>query len=568
MNGNELVYGVNDKPPLVTLAFLGLQHVILMSVYLVLVVIVVRASDLSNATAMNAVRMGMIALALTSALQALRPPFGSGFLAVPVVSAIYLKASLLAAGAGGFPLVLGMTIFAGILEMILSRFLYRLRAIFPPGISGFIITIVGIELGLEGIRQFLGVTNTGALDFEKHLFIGLLTLSIMVGLSIWWRGVLKQLCSFIGLSIGLVAAYFLGAIDPTKLAALHAAPVLDLPDPSFIAYHFSWSILVPFLVAAMAATLRTIGVITTCQKINDSSWKTPALKSIKGGVLADGMGAIIAGLCGTPGISTAPSLVGVSKATGATSRYIAFAVSLLFLLFALLPKIASLLLIIPLSVIGPALMFTASFMIVGGIEVMASHNIDTRMTYVIGFALLFGLSRELYPTFYGELPHLLRAITCTSLSLSVVIALFMHLIFRIGIQKQAVVSWVDGKSITPEKLRHFILEHGKQWNIRAELMDRIASSIAEIVQHIRAANLLHGKILLTLRYDQVDIVVQIQYEGDLLVLPLINRMKVFFLEEEAFSFGLTGFLTGVYPDKFEQSIVHDQALLKLYFSIQ
>ena len=98
-----------------------------------------------------------------------------------------------------------------------------------------------------------------------------------------------------------------------------------MPDPSFVSYDF-WPGLIPaFLIAGLAAALRTVGVVTTCQKINDRDWKRPAMKSIEGGVLADGLGCVGAGLLGTMGMNTGPSLVGVAKASGATSRYIAFA---------------------------------------------------------------------------------------------------------------------------------------------------------------------------------------------------------------------------------------------------
>ena len=42
--------------------------------------------------------------------------------------------------------------------------------------------------------------------------------------------------------------------------------------------------------------LRTVGVITTCQKINDSDWRRPDLGPIQGGILADGIGCVVGGL--------------------------------------------------------------------------------------------------------------------------------------------------------------------------------------------------------------------------------------------------------------------------------
>jgi hypothetical protein len=63
---------------------------------------------------------------------------------------------------------------------------------------------------------------------------------------------------------------------------------------------------------------------STCQKINDTDWKRPDLGPIQRGILADGIGCMVGGLLGVMGMNIAPSLVGVSKATGATRRYIAF----------------------------------------------------------------------------------------------------------------------------------------------------------------------------------------------------------------------------------------------------
>ncbi|WP_010653924.1 uracil-xanthine permease family protein [Fluoribacter dumoffii] len=567
MDGNELIYGVNDKPPLLKLILLGLQHTLLMSVYLVLIIIVVRTSKLTDEIAVDAVRVGMISLAMATTLQALKPPFGSGFLAAPVVSAIYFKASLLAAELGGLPLVLGMTVFAGLLEILFSRLLYHLRVIFPPGISGFIIVIVGIELGLEGLRQFLGVAKVGTHHFDIHFFIGLFTLSTMIGLSIWWRGIIKLICSFIGLVSGFIVAFLLGAINPEKIALLKTIPYFALPNFSFVSYQFSPALILPFFIASIAAALRTIGVITTCQKINDPNWKNPDLKSIKSGVFADGVGSVIAGLFGIPGISTGPSLVGISSAAGATSRYIAFTTSIILLILSLCPKFVSILLIIPLSVVGPALMFTASFMIVGGFQVMTSRNIDARMTYVIGFALLFGLSKEIYPKFYASLPHALQSIASTSLSLSVFVALVLHLIFRLGIRKDAVITFEKEKDLSKDELNYFIYQNGKNWSINTTIMDRIALTTGEVVQHLRRTHLAEDAVDVRLSYDQVDFIVHIKYLGDLLLLPFVNQGKKIFLEEESFSYGLTDFLTGVYPDKFERFMVKNEAHIKLYFII-
>ena len=81
---------------------LGLQHTSLICVYLVLIPIITKAAAAPHEVMVSAVSLGMIALAAAAVLQALRAgPFGSGYLAVPVYSAIYLGPSVMAAKAGG-----------------------------------------------------------------------------------------------------------------------------------------------------------------------------------------------------------------------------------------------------------------------------------------------------------------------------------------------------------------------------------------------------------------------------------------------------------------------------------
>jgi NCS2 family nucleobase:cation symporter-2 len=143
----DLLYTVDKLPPWPRLLFLGLQHAMLLSVYLVLIVIVFRHAGASHAATLNALSFGMIALAISTALQSIwKGPVGSGYLAPPVFSAIYIGPAVLAADIGGLPAVFGMTMFAGLVEIGLAPLLPRLRALFPTAISGFIVAIVGLQL--------------------------------------------------------------------------------------------------------------------------------------------------------------------------------------------------------------------------------------------------------------------------------------------------------------------------------------------------------------------------------------------------------------------------------------
>jgi xanthine/uracil permease len=66
----DLLYTVDELPPWPRLLFLGMQHAMLMSVYLVLIVIVFRHAGASYAATLNALSFGMIALAASTVLKA------------------------------------------------------------------------------------------------------------------------------------------------------------------------------------------------------------------------------------------------------------------------------------------------------------------------------------------------------------------------------------------------------------------------------------------------------------------------------------------------------------------
>jgi xanthine permease XanP len=152
----SLIYAVDEWPPLAKLIFLGLQQASLVTIFMVFMVLVVRESGASQQTALSTLSFAMIAVGLGAVLQCLwKGPVGSGYLAPPVPSAIYLPVALIAAEEGGLPLVFGMTMVAGAFEVILSRFLLRLRWVFPPVVTGIIIAAVGLEIGLVSLREIL-----------------------------------------------------------------------------------------------------------------------------------------------------------------------------------------------------------------------------------------------------------------------------------------------------------------------------------------------------------------------------------------------------------------------------
>src|SRR6516165_10015949 len=213
MRPESLLYAVDEVPPPSRLAILGLQYAVQVAVYLVIVVIVLRHAHVSHEVGIGVLSCACVAIAIGTALQALpRGPVGSGFLAPPVFSAIYLAPSVLAAEIGGLPLVFGMTIFAALLELLLSFCVRRLRVIFQPILAGLTVFVVGLQLGLVGIGQTLDVRHEALPQFPLHLVVTTLTLASCVGLSIWGKGAWRLFCALIALTTGVISAIAVGLI--------------------------------------------------------------------------------------------------------------------------------------------------------------------------------------------------------------------------------------------------------------------------------------------------------------------------------------------------------------------
>jgi len=273
---------------------------------------------------------------------------------------------------------------------------------------------------------------------------------------------------------------------------------------------------------------------------------------------------MVGGLLGVMGMNTAPSLVGVSKATGATSRYIAFSCAAILVVFAFIPKYAALFLLLPQPVIGAAMVFTSSFMIAGGIQIITSRNVDSRTTYVVGVSLLLGLAREVFPDYFKRATPVVDLFTGSMMSIGVLSAFLLNLIFRVGATRSVVLEFE--KSDEPvDNLEKLLRGRGRAWSVAPDVMDRAVSTTQQVFRHLADAGLMTGSPSVVMTYNDFDLTVSIRYQGALLSLPNVGVRKRFFLEEESFAYGLADFLTGVYPDRMEARSEGQNAEIRLIF---
>ena len=382
--------------------------------------------------------------------------------------------------------------------------MHRLRSLFPTEVVGVVVTMVGVSLVPTSVSQLFGVCGADQISTAGECTTGLATLAIMVSLNVWGKGKLRLFCVLIAMVAGYVLSYCFGILTNTQFSRLSIEPLIALPDITHVGWSFDARFLIPFLVAALSSTLKSVGDITTCQKINDAEWKRPDLESIGGGILVDGLSAISGGLLGGMGQSTASGSVGLSIATGATSRRIGFTVAGILLFMAFVPKLAAIFAIMPMPVIGALMVFVASFMIVTGIQIMASRMIDSRKTFIIGFSMIFGLSVELFPSLYAGIHPVIKPMFTSSLALGTISAVVLNFLFRMGISKSETTELDPGEIFT-DKIFKFMQSQGAVWGMRQEIIYRATSAVNEVMESLSSLCRVDGKVQARVSFDEFNL---------------------------------------------------------------
>jgi xanthine permease XanP len=562
---SELVYGVDDNPPLPESILLGLQHISIVTIALIFPVVIVRAIGGTPEQAGFMVSMCMFASGAGTILQALnKKGVGSGYLCPSVCGPSYLSASLLAAKTGGLSLLFGMTSVAGLFEVFLSRVMHRLRPLFPAEVTGLVVAMVGIAVIPVAVRNFVGLDATDTVTEIEELIVAFITLFAMVGINVWGKGKPKLYSVLIGMVIGYIAAYLLGILDSSHIDEILQAPLVAFPDLSYFGLSFSFVLLVPFLIAITCSSLKSVGDITTCQKINDLEWKRPDMKNIGGGILADGLSAIISGLVGAMGQSTSSSNVGLSIGTGATSRKIAFATGGILIFLAFFPKLAKIFVIMPKPVMGAALIYAVSFMIVAGFQIITSRMLDARKTFVVGIPIIVGLSVDAMPGMYANVDPWIHPLFSSSLSLATVLAVALNLILRVGIRKRQQIVLKPGVD-TPETIYAFMEQQGAAWGARREVIYRAISAMNEFFESVSTLGLAKGDVKADVSFDEFNLDIAFHYRGMPMEFAAIRPTETDLLMDEESVVKLSGFLINQYVDSIKSEIEGDLCCVQFHF---
>jgi len=435
-NAKHYEYSVNEVPPLGHLLISSVQHALLMVVSLALPILFAAQVNGTVEFTNAVVAFSMLAAGLGSILQSAGlPGLGSSYLCPNVCGPSYFSLSLSAAWVGGMPLMRGMIIIAGLVEMAMAPIVQKLKAVFPTFIIGLVVAMVGVSVISQSVTSFFGLAFRGDAVKNVDIFIGVFSLMVMVLANLWGRGFVRMYCLLVGMMAGWILALVLVPDYRADLAHMKDFPLFALPavGPEFRKIAFDLKMAIPFIVIGVSGSLKSFGNILAAQKISEPHLEKQNFVPIRKGLMADGLSTVLSGLLGGMAVDTSSSNVGLAGATRVLSRWISVGAGVLFVILAFFPKFVTVLSVLPKPVLGSSIIFAGSFMICTGFAEMFSEEWDPRKTFVVGISLFFGLSTAFLPGLYARAPQFIQMFFTDPLPTTTVVAVVLNQFFNLDL---------------------------------------------------------------------------------------------------------------------------------------
>lgn len=430
----ELIYGLEERPPLRDTLFAAMQH--LLAVFVAIItppLIIAGALNLDLDTTGFLVSMSLFVSGVATFIQCRKfGPLGCGLLCIQGTSFSFIGPIIAAGLGGGLPAVFGATIAGSVVEMLVSRILKYTRRIITPLVSGIVVTLIGLSLIKVGITACGGgeaAKAAGTFGAFENVGLAALVLIFIIIFNRSSNHYLRMSSIVIGLIIGYVVAWALGMVN---FSALQDFGTFNVPIPFKYGVSFEWSAIIALGLVYLITAIEAYGDITANSMISGQPVEGEKfMKRASGGILADGFNSMLAGVFNSFPNSIFAQNNGMIQLTGVASRYVGFFIAGMLVLLGLFPVVGLIFSLMPEPVLGGATLLMFGTVAAAGIRIIASQNINRKATLVIAISFSFGLSVELVPEILGQLPETVRSIFSSGITTGGVMAILTNALIQI-----------------------------------------------------------------------------------------------------------------------------------------
>ncbi len=511
---DNIKYWVNDKPPMPLAILAAIQQLSLLGTIMTLPLVLGRTLGLEIEEQIHLVALTMISAGVGVILQTLnKRQVGIGLFVPMHTTSAAFPAMAIASQMGGLGLAFGMLSVVGVVQIMVSTIITRLKEVIPVEIAGLAVFVIGIEVGLLGLRNILGI-GTELENNSLNAAVGFSTLAFIVGLTIWAPSIFKTFAVISGLVFGQFLAIWAGLVPMEDLAAIGNSDLFAIPPIGEFGWKVDWRLIPDFAIVGIALSLNCFGIMTVAQKSYDASWTRPDVEGVKRGLIAEGLtNVVISFINGISQTSSGPA-VGLALTSGIVSRIVAFMLGGLFIVLAFFPPVPYIWNSLSTTVVGAILVFVGGFITITGLRILMLRLLDSRRTIAIGLAIIGGVGSGLLARLAEE-GAFYFALFSTPLALSLSIAITLNAVFLINSRKKLTYE-VPLVENWHEQLDKMVWDLGEAWGSSPETVGRIIHSLNELVDVIAGHDLIsreNNKIYLSARFYQSGCTVKVSYTG-------------------------------------------------------
>jgi len=397
----QLLYTLDDKPPVLGAAFVGFQHLlaiiggILTAPFLIALGMGLNAEDSAYvissalvvsgfATLIQINRVGMLGAGLLS-IQ------GTSFAFIGIMIFAYQKLALNMTSGEALGAIFGSSAACAVLMLVLSLFIRQLKSIITTNVAGATIILIGLSLVQSTLQNLVGSFNTaGGLEGSgvSHLVLAAVVFVVIAVVANLHQVWLRLSSITIGLVIGILAALQMGVAD---FSGVTEGDILFVPEFSRYPLSIDIQVMVLIMPIFLVSAMESIGDITATNNLSGLKTGTPDYwLRIRGGIMATAFSSFIAALFCTFPSTTFSQNNGVIRLTGVCSRYVGNYVAGFLVLLGCLPIVTAVFQRIPSEVIFGATLLMFMLVVVSGFRVVEMAQPKARDWTVVGLAIVLG----------------------------------------------------------------------------------------------------------------------------------------------------------------------------------
>lgn len=326
----------------------------------------------------------------------------------------------------GLDVLYGSLLISGILVVLIAPFFSYLVKFFPPVVTGSVVTIIGINLMPVAMNYLAGGEGAKNYGDTKNLMLGGITLLIILILQRFTKGFLKSIAILIGLAIGTALAGIFGMVDIKQVGDAHW---FGFPVPfRFSGFGFDVSSILVFFIVAVVSLIESTGVYHALSEITGRKLER---KDFRKGYTAEGLAIILGSIFNAFPYTAYSQNVGLVSLSGAKKNNVIYGMVIFLLFCGCIPKLGALANIIPLPVLGGAMIAMFGMVMAYGVSILGNINFQNQNNLlIIAISVGLGAGISAVPQAFKGLGEQFAWLTQNGIVLGAISAIILNFFFN------------------------------------------------------------------------------------------------------------------------------------------